>query len=781
MPPNQHTMSDLERITSQMANPRLIALYRALQALRSCVSFMNSGAHPDDETSAMLAALGLRDGVKLSYACANRGEGGQNALGVELTSDLGVVRTHEMHRAASVLNMTQYWLSTSPGDSIFDFGFSKSGRETLEKWGETPTLDRFVRILRLERPDILCPTFLDVPGQHGHHRAMTRAAFKAVVLAADPTAYRDHELAWQVKKLYLPAWSGAGDSYDDDEPPPPATLEINGGGADPVTGADYSQIAQFSRSFHRTQGMGEWIEPGTPNNWPLNLAWAASGETGPENSIFDNLPKNLSELADYASAPQLRATLTAAQNETDAAINSWPDSGKIRSRAAAALKLIIEAKKSCPETPRGEILHRLAAKQRQLALVLALCARISARLTLSKNEVRPGTSFQITLHLHAPDTKPNVVLNLPEGWQAGPWQNATCTVQVADNAKVSNPYPDSWYPDRANAPLYVELDWLENGVPVAFEVEPEEALHVLPAFSVRVETDAGLINLADPKPITIGFGDISPQGAKPGLKTDSAWDVQATSKDFTLTPRPGLKKGLYQFKLLLDEQPASTVTRMGYQHTGKLVRCAPALVRVLALAAKLPKTRIAYIGGGSERMDYWLTNLGLDIKNLDDEALRRTDFGEFDSVLVGIFALRTRPVLAAKLDVLHDWVRAGGNLVTTYHRPWDNWHPQQSALAYLKIGRPSLRWRITDENSAVKLLEPGHPLLNIPNKIDQADWQGWQKERGLYFAAEWDPAYVPLLEMADPGEAALSGALLSGRFGRGRHTHTSLILHYQSA
>ena len=33
--------------------------------------------------------------------------------------------------------------------------------------------------------------------------------------------------------------------------------------------------------------------------------------------------------------------------------------------------------------------------------------------------------------------------------------------------------------------------------------------------------------------------------------------------------------------------------------------------------------------------------------------------------------------------------------------------------------------------------------------------------------------------MSDPGEAPLDGALVSGGFGRGRHTHCALILHHQ--
>jgi len=777
---SNNTLGDLARLTSQAANPLTIKLYKALQALRSCISFMNSGAHPDDETTPMLSVLGLREGIKLSYACANRGEGGQNALGVEISADLGVVRTREMERAAGVINMSQYWLSTSTGDTIFDFGFSKSGDETLAKWGEKRTLERFVEILRLERPDILCPTFLDVPGQHGHHRAMTKIAFKAVLLAADPKAFPGQELSpWQVKKLYLPAWSGTGDAYDDDEPPPPATLVIKGSGADPALGADYAQIAQFSRSFHRTQGMGKWVEPGTPNIWPLNLAWSATGNTNAETSIFENLPKTLSELADYADAPQLEQTLTRAQNELDAAINAWPNLEKIRRHAAAALKLVIKRQHDCPEAAKSEIIHRLAAKQRQLALVLALCRNISVRLSLSGNEVRPGETFKITLHLYAPDVELETSLHLPEGWKAGEWLDGSCTIFVPANGQPANPYPDKWYPDQANTPLHVEINWLEDGVPISLQVEPEEALHMLPAFSARLDPAAGLINLADPKPLPIKLSHIFPQGAKPGLKADKNWNVESSSSTFMLSPKPGLEKGLFELPLLLNGQPATTITRMFYEHTGPLMRCAPATLRILALKARLPDARIAYIGGGSEHMDHWLAKLGLNITSLDDKALELTDFSEFDSVLVGVFALRTRPALAKKLALLHEWVLKGGNLVTTYHRPWDNWHENTSALAYLKIGKPSLRWRITNENAAVKALEPGHPLLNSPNKIDQNDWQGWHKERGLYFASEWDPAYLALLEMADPGEAPLTGALLSGRFGKGRHTHTSLILHYQ--
>lgn len=74
-------------------------------------------------------------------------------------------------------------------------------------------------------------------------------------------------------------------------------------------------------------------------------------------------------------------------------------------------------------------------------------------------------------------------------------------------------------------------------------------------------------------------------------------------------------------------------------------------------------------------------------------------------------------------------------------------------------------------------LLPAHPLLNIPNKISAKDWKQWQKERGLYFAKKWHEDYQALLSMGDPDEEPLTGGLLSAEIGKGRHTHTSLILH----
>lgn len=77
------------------------------------------------------------------------------------------------------------------------------------------------------------------------------------------------------------------------------------------------------------------------------------------------------------------------------------------------------------------------------------------------------------------------------------------------------------------------------------------------------------------------------------------------------------------------------------------------------------------------------------------------------------------------------------------------------------------------------VLLPDHPLLNGPNRIGAGDWTVWVKDRGLYFAAEWDPAYQPLLSLHDRGEAPLLGALISARIGQGQHSYCALSLPQQ--
>ncbi|MGY6706212.1 PIG-L family deacetylase [Roseinatronobacter sp.] len=754
-------MSDSARLLAQRTEPEALMLWRALQPLRSTVRFMNTGAHPDDETSGMLAALTYRDGLSISYACSTRGEGGQNDIGREAGAVLGTLRTAEMARACDVLGMTMHWLSQSPEDTITDFGFSKSGVETLAKWGHTRTLRRFAEIIRADRPDIICPTFLDIPGQHGHHRAMTQAAQEVIAAAADPN-FKAAGKPWQVSKLYLPGWSGAGTAYDDDQPPPPQTVRIAGHGREPLSGWTWAEIGQHSRVFHATQGMGRWVGAAEGAGWPLHLAISAVGDDA--GAITDNLPGSFA-----AIAPRVRACaeLDAALAETVAA---FPDRAGILAGAGRALVALRAARAACPPDLADALQHRLCLKETQLARVIRFAAGIRAEARLESDHARPGGKVGARLSLHAPQGPVTARLNwaIPDGWQA-----SDDALHLPPYAQAADPYPVLHQPDGPCGPVNMALTMTLAGQDVTAHLPLESPLLVLPATLAEITPQAIFVNARDPRATPLRLSD----GA--AINLPDGWTCETADGGMTLIPPPLPAPELFHLAVTVAGNPAEVATHVSYPHTGPLLHHAPAVLRLRVADVALAAARIGYIGGGNDRADHWMQAMGADVTILDPSALKPGILAGLDTLVIGIFAMKTVPKLAGFMQVVKEWVAGGGTLLTLYHRPWDNWNPDTIPPARLEVGQPSLRWRVTDETATVTHLAPDHPVLTGPNPISHDDWGGWVKERGLYFAKSWDTAYTPLLEMADPEEAPHRGALLSAEIGAGRHTHCALIVHLQ--
>lgn len=750
-------LTDQARIAADHAEVRIVTLWRALTGLRSTVSFMNTGAHPDDETSAMLAALRFRDGIDISYACSTRGEGGQNDIGQQSGPALGTLRTAEMEAACDRLDLRMYWLSDSPIDTITDFGFSKSGADTLARWGRDRTLARFVHIIRTERPDIICPTFLNVPGQHGHHRAMTEAAHAVMDLAADPTFSGCDLPVWQVKKLYLPAWSGAGQAYDDDVPPPPATLTVPGKGRDRVTGHSYARIGQQSRLMHATQAMGRWIPAGKETDFPLHLA--QSHVVGPDDTVLAGLMQNLRDLG-----------LDAAQDACDAAIAAFPDRDAVLRHACHALDQVQVAQVDCDPA----IAHKLQRKQQQLSLVIACAAGVETAAKISSDILHPGETAGLTMAVSTELGQASIEPSLPRGWDL-----REGTVRIGPSAAISDPYPDTYLPGWPTGP-HVDVALTVAGITARIAKPFEVTPLVLPARAARVSPQADIINLAaDRRSLTVQISDIFPHHATPGLLVPMGWSVQQGAGGLRVTTADDVEPGLYELVLTLNDQPADCIELVQHNPTTPRALTTPAVLRVRVDAVALPDVKVGYIGGGQDRVGHWLSRVGMAVTDLSDAALTDAELANCDTLVIGIFAVKFRPGLAKALPRIHDWVRAGGTLVTLYHRPWDDWDPDNTPPHRIEIGQPSLRWRVTNENADVTVLAPDHPVLHTPNRITDADWADWHKERGLYFAKDWDAAYVPLVAMHDADEAPLQGGLLVADVGQGRHIHTSLILHHQ--
>lgn len=737
------------RILAEAHDPLIARVWRAMAGLRSVVGFMNTGAHPDDETSAMLAALWLGCGVNLSIACATRGEGGQNDIGTETGADLGSLRTAEMERASAVLDMVLYWHGQSFEDTITDFRFSKSGKETMAIWGRERLMTRFVEIIRLERPDIICPTFLDIPGQHGHHRAMTEAAHAVIGAAADP-AFPCDLPPWQVSKMYLPAWSGAGGSYDDEVPPPPATVTVAAKGGDRVLGMSFERIGQWSRQFHRSQGMGRWMAAGSERDWPLHLAFSTVGED--VGAITDNLPQTLADIG----LPEAQAMVTA----TLAAFPDFDAMARLGTEALAALHSASVA------DDHG---HRLARKRLQMARLVHMVAGVGARALPDRLVVPPGT--------HVP-----VAVEVAGGARAALLPGTGMAVSgdglhIAADASASDPYPDTFDPLVPRLPA-LRVSAMVHGTEVTADVPLERPLLVLPAPLADLATERAILNLRTAaRQVRVGIGA---EGARFDLPEGFAQERDAGALAITLPE--DVAEGLHVLPVMVGDVPARTARVLDHDHIMPTLSHRAAVFSLRLADVALPDVRVAYIGAGNDQVAEALQAVGMDVTDLSDTDLAKAaPFDGFDTVLVGVFAYRFRPGLGPVIAALNGWVAAGGTLVTLYHRPGDNWTPDTTPPARIEIGSPSLRWRITDAAAKVTLLQPGHAVFQGPNPIGAADWEGWQKERGLYFAKAWAGTYTPLVRMADPGEAPLDGGLLAGRIGKGCHVHVALNLHHQLA
>nr|WP_272211592.1 PIG-L family deacetylase [Marinicella sp. W31]MDC2877488.1 PIG-L family deacetylase [Marinicella sp. W31] len=559
-------LTSRQRIEQEKASSSLVRLHRALSRLKSPLTMMNTGAHPDDEQSDMLAWFRFGLGMRVIIGCSTRGEGGQNVLGPERIGALGVLRTREMEEAARALDADIHWLGHGPDDPVHDFGFSKDGDATFARWGEDRIVERMVRAYRRERPDIVIPTFLDVPGQHGHHRAMTRAAETAIRLAADETAYPEHFAEglkpWRVAKYYLPAWSGGGGTYDDDLPPPPATVTVVSEGRDPATGADYGRIGEWSRYYHASQGMGWW--PERPDHaWELHLLIGLDGGAH-ENTILDGLPTTLASLCSD-EATSLVKHLVTADAAIAAAIDAFPDREAITRSLISASGEIEAAVEAAPAAFVEAHGHRLSRKLIEIDAAILETEALFERAYGEAECLTPGGSTVLAVVL-SEDTNRTVTVNpiLSEGVTASPPSEEAgiirFTLSAAADAPLTGQYPPLWSSLGGNAPVSITLETEVGGRKVTGHFDLETALPVIPAHSLALSPNAFIVPVQ-----RLGTNlSFAAQTEDPNLRinfrTPDGYQIKVNGEQCALSLPKKPLPGLVTLTPEIDDQPAYNVT-----------------------------------------------------------------------------------------------------------------------------------------------------------------------------------------------------------------------------
>jgi hypothetical protein len=277
------------------------------------------------------------------------------------------------------------------------------------------------------------------------------------------------------------------------------------------------------------------------------------------------------------------------------------------------------------------------------------------------------------------------------------------------------------------------------------------------------------------------------------LEAPAGWEVTPASRSFSFSEdgargafvfqvtRPDqVREGEYRILATATAADGAEyregLTLVDYPHVARAALFLEARSRVSVFPVEVdPALRVGYVMGSGDGGAEAIRQMGLPVTLLQPDAVRNGSFQELDVVVVGIRAYETRPELVEANGRLLDFARAGGTVVVQYNKyefPAGGFAPYAVSMS-----RP--HDRVSDETAAVRILEAGHPVFQTPNRITAADFQGWAQERGLYFLSEWDQRYLPLLEMADPGEAPKRGGLLVAPVGEGVYVYTGLAFFRQ--
>jgi LmbE family N-acetylglucosaminyl deacetylase len=477
-----------------------------LLRLGTTARLMQAVAHPDDEDGGMLTLEARGRGVSTLLMTLNRGEGGQNKIGSNLSDVLGVLRAEELLASDQVYGVQERF------SHVADFGFSKSPDETFQKWsGHDTALADMVRVIRTFRPDVLVARFSGTERDgHGHHQASSILAKEAFRAAADPKRFPEQMAAgllpWQAKKFYIGNVCGFGATTCPDAD---FTLKLNTGEKNADLGTGYAQFAMEGLRHQKSQGAANWtMDPGdrfTFYRLVDSVIPSTVGKDGHEKSFFDGIDTSLTALAprlisEEKKPSELRLQLAEIAKQVAAAAEAAK--GSDASAAVAPLMKVVGGLNHIRSevlawrwggAMESDFLERIAEKQQQaetalnLALGVSLTADVSsdgqrevhaAKEADALTTVSPGQEFLIAVTFHNGSKLPllidHIKLEVPEGWNtisgktrpeivsAGEDLHVNFRLRVPKNAKYTRPYwhrddPDTEAVNHVDDPKYATL------------------------------------------------------------------------------------------------------------------------------------------------------------------------------------------------------------------------------------------------------------------------------------------------------------------------------------
>ncbi|AEC02704.1 PIG-L family deacetylase [Parasphaerochaeta coccoides] len=793
-------------------------IYQSLSRIGKYASFASIGAHPDDDDSGMFAYLTKAEQVRVANVIANRGEGGQNAIGPELYQGLGVIRTGELLAARNIDGAEQYFLSA------YDFGFSRSGDEALTFWNQENLIGDIVRFIRTFRPQVVLNhhgnEYVTVTG-HGQHQGMGKIVPMAVAAAADPNAYpeqiKEGLLPWTVSRVFT---RGEGNTI------------IDRGTFDPVIGRSYQQIGTEGRSYHRTQSMGN-IQALGSSTANFKLQESVSPFTEDPKTFFDGIDTTLTGIADLTGdeegkIPFLRVGLEKLNLESERILDSYnpkypelivADLDLMLSQFKTLHRQIWESKLSTVK--KDYVMQALERKINETEQAMIKTSGVILEAFSAKSLYTAGDNVEVNFTVYAVGKTPVTVKKLAVHADKGDtvekqvdaviqnnavikesvkltvddrtpvsrifWSTdgKVLTLEDSDPAMIIQPFRD--YPLVGYAQVQIGSAIISLKQPVQNRIQNvvigEERTYaaVVAPFSVAVNPK-NIIVKASPSEQTIDLqiSVTANKAAEVQLEVDTVAGIHIVLEQETLSFTTAQTSQIVNAKLVIPgnfkqgKYPVSvSITAEGekytdgyaaihYPHVEKHYLYSSATSNLSIIDVDMAKdVRIGYVQYNDTIPEY-LEQVGIKIDILSPEFMEMGNFDDYDTIVIGPLAYEFRSDLVNNNARLLDWVSRGGVLMVQYTRvKWNslNVGPYPSTIGSLN--------RVTVEEAEITVLQPEHPIFNYPNKITTSDFEGWIQERGLYFFESWDEHYLPLLACQDPGFPLQKGGLMVAELGKG--------------
>ncbi len=784
----------------QPKKPTASEIFESIKKLNFLGSVLYVAAHPDDENTRLISYMSNDVKARTAYLSLTRGDGGQNLVGSELRELLGVIRTQELLAARRIDGGEQLFTRAN------DFGFSKHPDETLAMWNKDEVLSDVVWAIRNFQPDIIINRFdhRSAGSTHGHHTSSALLSMEAFDLAGKTSAYPEqlkHTSTWQPKRQFFnTSWWFYGSQEKFDQADKTNLLSLNVGGFFPSLGLSNSEIAALSRSSHQSQGFGntgsrgdevEYIElingelPKDKSNVfeGIDTSWNRIKGGQPIGKLLKSVEDNYDFKNPSASIPKLMEAYKLIQNLED---QHWKtvklqDIKKVIGHCAGLYLEAIASSNSA--TPDSKVTIKLEAINRSSQAMVLNEVIFSNGLNLPKNtELLQNKSQRFETDYRVSD---KAIYSTPY------WLNEKGTLGMykVDNQKLVG-LPETPRDVTATFHLTINGDKISYIKPIVYKINDEvkgevyKPFEILPEVSVKVSEKVIIFENDQPKDISVivkankdiieGYVQISHPGG---------WNVYPQQQKiaivnkgeqqqliFTVVPPKEQNEGWILPQVVIGNKTFSKeVVEINYDHIPLQKVLMPSESKIVRLDIKKKGQNIGYIVGAGDVVPESLKQIGYDVAILKPEDITGENLQRFDAVVVGIRAYNTVDALKFKQSLLLDYVKEGGNLIVQYNTSRetviDELSPYQLELS---------RDRVTDENSEVRFLTPGHEVLNYPNKITQKDFEGWTQERGLYFPNKWSSEFTPILSMNDKGETPKEGSLLVAKYGKGNYIYTGL-------